>query len=172
MSTDPSARPRPSDASRDGQVRLTPAAAAHIRIARPSRALGAAARFWIDGLGLSELRRKERDGSPGGHGLLMAGWPDASWHLELTHSALAPVDPRPTEEDPLVIHCAGPVPEALVTRLEAHGGHRVTARNPYRDRWGSPPRIPTPTGWCCPRGTGPARRTETGPRRRLRPWEP
>lgn len=111
-------------------------ASAPLRIARPTRDLDAAARFWVDGLGLSELWRHEGDGSPGNNSLLMAGWPGAAWHLELVHSPAEPVEPRPTAEDLLVIYCAGPVDEDLVTRLEAHGGRRVPAHNPYWDQWG------------------------------------
>ncbi|MCM2577622.1 VOC family protein [Streptomyces meridianus] len=109
---------------------------AHVRIARPSRDLAAAERFWSAGLGLTVLYRHESDGSPGDHALLMAGWPDAGWHLELVHDPGAPVEPRPTPEDLLVVYLAGPVPDDLVTRLEEHGGRRAPAHNPYWDRWG------------------------------------
>ncbi|WP_055696966.1 VOC family protein [Streptomyces silaceus] len=108
----------------------------HIRIARPSRDLAAAERFWVDGLGLDVVYRAEGDGAPGEHDLLMVGWPDASWHLELVHEAAAPVQPRPTEEDLLVVYVDGEVPEALVARLEEHGGTRVLSPNPYWNEWG------------------------------------
>lgn len=109
---------------------------AHVRIARPSRGLAAAERFWTGGLGLTVLYRHEGDGTPGDHALLMAGWPDAAWHLELVHDPGAPVVPTPTAEDLLVVYLAGPVPDDLVARLERHGGRRVAAHNPYWDRWG------------------------------------
>ncbi|WP_069884897.1 VOC family protein [Streptomyces luteocolor] len=108
----------------------------HIRIARPSRDLAAAERFWVDGLGLDVVYRAEGGGAPGEHDLLMVGWPDASWHLELVHEAAAPVQPRPTEEDLLVAYVDGEVPEALVARLEEHGGTRVLSPNPYWNEWG------------------------------------
>lgn len=73
-------------------------ATAHVRIARPSRAPGAAERFWVAGLGLAVQYRHEADGTPGHHSLLMAGWP-AAWHLELVHDPAAPVEPRSTPED-------------------------------------------------------------------------
>lgn len=47
-------------------------AAAHVRIARPSRDLAAAERFWISGLGLDVLYRHASDGTPDDHSLLMA----------------------------------------------------------------------------------------------------
>ncbi|WP_420856981.1 hypothetical protein [Streptomyces chilikensis] len=50
--------------------------------------------------------------------------------------------------------------EALVTRLEAHGGRRVTAHNPYRDHWGVTVEDPDGYRLVLPRGTGPTRRTE------------
>ncbi|WP_330177960.1 VOC family protein [Streptomyces sp. NBC_01498] len=103
----------------------------HIRIARPSRDLASAERFWVGGLGLDVLFRTEGTG----HDLLMVGWPDASWHLELVHDAA--VEPRPTEEDLLVVYLDEPVPDTLLSRLEAHGGKRVGARNPYWDTWGA-----------------------------------
>jgi catechol 2,3-dioxygenase-like lactoylglutathione lyase family enzyme len=54
----------------------------HLRIARPSHDLQAAERFWVDGLGLEVLFRAGSS-AEGGHALLMVGWPDAAWHLEL-----------------------------------------------------------------------------------------
>ncbi|WP_330458612.1 VOC family protein [Streptomyces sp. NBC_00820] len=111
-------------------------ATAHVRIARPSRDLGAAERFWISGFGLDVLYRHEADGASGDASLLMAGLPGAAWHLELVHDPAAPVEPRPTAEDLLVVYLGEPVPDSLVERLEEHGGKRVSAHNPYWDTWG------------------------------------
>lgn len=108
----------------------------HIRIARPSRDLAAAERFWCAGLGLSVVYRVEGGDRPGEHDLLMVGWPDASWHLELVHEAAHPVESRPTEEDLLVIYLDEAVPGELVARLIQHGGTRVTSPNPYWNEWG------------------------------------
>ncbi|MFJ4868951.1 VOC family protein [Streptomyces sp. NPDC088757] len=111
-------------------------ATAHVRIARPSRDLEAAERFWVSGLGLDVLYRHAADGTPGRHSLLMVGWAGAAWHLELVLDPVAPVDPRPTSEDLLVVYLGEPVPDSLVERLERHGGTRVPARNPYWETWG------------------------------------
>ncbi|WBB62490.1 VOC family protein [Streptomyces sp. WMMC500] len=111
-------------------------AAAHVRIARPSRDLRAAEEFWVSGVGLDVLYRHEAGDAPGGHALLMVGWPDAPWHLELVRDPAAPVDPRPTPEDLLVIYLGEPVPDSLKERLARHGGKRVPAHNPYWDTWG------------------------------------
>jgi len=105
---------------------------AHVRIARPSNDLAAAERFWVDGLGLSVIYSKAEDD----HALLMVGRPDAGWHLELVQNAADPVQPRPTEEDLLVVYLDGPVPDELVERLVAAGGQVVPSRNPYWDTWG------------------------------------
>ncbi|TDC39519.1 VOC family protein [Micromonospora sp. 15K316] len=104
----------------------------HLRIARPSRDLAAAERFWVDGLTLDVLWRSTA-GGPDEHDLLMLGWPDAQWHLELVAGG-APT-PTPTEEDLLVLYLDGPVDEDLVRELERAGGTRVSA-GPYWDRWG------------------------------------
>lgn len=118
----------------------------HIRIARPSRDLEAAERFWTAGLGLEVLYRKEPE--PGaeeteeGYALLMVGWRDADWHLELALHPHRPVLPSPGAEDLLVIYLDGPVPGELVTRLEEAGGTRVRAHNPYWDTWGVTVRDP------------------------------
>ncbi|UED85498.1 VOC family protein [Streptomyces profundus] len=109
---------------------------AKLRIARPSLDLAAARRFWVDGLGLSVLYEHEADGTPGQHALLMVGWPDAGWHLELTYDPGAPTEPTPTPEDLLVVYLAEPVPEELIVALERAGGARVPAHNPYWDTWG------------------------------------
>jgi hypothetical protein len=103
---------------------------AAVRIARPSTDLEAIERFYVTGLGLSVLYRKSDDN----HDLLMVGWPDAGWHLELIHDP--EVRPQPTAEDLLVIYLDGPVPEELVARLVVAGGTVVPARNPYWDTWG------------------------------------
>ncbi|TFV33538.1 VOC family protein [Streptomyces sp. T1317-0309] len=108
----------------------------HIRIARPSKDLAAAERFWVAGFGLSVVYRAQGGTEPGEHDLLMVGRPEASWHLELVHEAAGPVMPRLTEEDLLVVYLDEPVPEELVARLEEHGGKRVLSPNPYWNEWG------------------------------------
>ena len=61
---------------------MKPVPASHLRIARPSHDLRMSERFWVGGLGLDVLLRLD-DSAEGGHRLLMVGWPDAGWHLEL-----------------------------------------------------------------------------------------
>lgn len=112
---------------------MDPGPGAALRIARPSRDLAAAERFWVGGLGLSVLWRTD-DTAEGGHPLLMLGWPSAAWHLELVGDPGTP--PSPTAEDLLVLYLDGPVEAGLVDRLTACGGTRTPARNPYWDRWG------------------------------------
>jgi catechol 2,3-dioxygenase-like lactoylglutathione lyase family enzyme len=107
---------------------------ASLRIARPSNDLDRAEAFYVKGLGLHVLYRAS--GRPGQHDLLMVGWPEAQWHLELVHDAAAPTVPAPTVEDLLVLYLGGPVPDAQIARLEAVGGQRVPAHNPYWDRFG------------------------------------
>ncbi len=92
----------------------TPGPQSHLRIARPTRDLAAAERFWADGLGLEVLYRVIE-----GHRLLMLGWPDAAWHLELIKDD--DVTPRPTEEDLLVLYLGQPAADELLTRLQSSG---------------------------------------------------
>jgi catechol 2,3-dioxygenase-like lactoylglutathione lyase family enzyme len=99
-----------------------------IRLARPCRDLAAVRRFYVDGLGLEVLW----EGS-GPHDIVMLGWPQASWHLELVGGSA--VEPTPTEQDLLVLYLAGPVDDDLVRRLEDTGGTRV-AQGEYWDKWG------------------------------------
>lgn len=114
---------------------MPPTASSHLRIARPSRDLGAAERFWVGGLGLDVLWRTPPDGDAD-HDLLMVGWPAAAWHLELVADPGGATPPSPTEEDLLVLYLGAPADEQLLARLAAGGGTRVTARNPYWEQWG------------------------------------
>jgi catechol 2,3-dioxygenase-like lactoylglutathione lyase family enzyme len=114
---------------------MTPGPGSHLRIARPSRDLAAAERFWAGGLGLQVLFRAD-ESAEGGHALLMAGWPGAAWHLELVGDPDGETPPAPTDEDLLVLYLGTPVSGDLIARLEAAGGRRVAARNPYWDERG------------------------------------
>jgi catechol 2,3-dioxygenase-like lactoylglutathione lyase family enzyme len=107
----------------------------HVRIARPSRDLALAERFYVDGLGLDVLYRASAT-ADGEHDLLMLGWRDATWHFELTRDPRRPIEPVPTPDDLFVLYLDGPVDPAIVRRLEAAGGRRVAAHNPYWDRFG------------------------------------
>ncbi|WP_433829704.1 VOC family protein [Actinoplanes sp. CA-015351] len=104
---------------------------AHIRLARPVRDLAAAERFYAGGLGLDVLYRGFANG-PGEHDILMVGLAGAAWHLELVRAPVLDI----SGHDLLVIYLgAVPVPDALVERIVAAGGNRVSA-GPYWDRWG------------------------------------
>jgi catechol 2,3-dioxygenase-like lactoylglutathione lyase family enzyme len=116
----------------DGVAQLS---SSHLRIARPTRDLERAEKFWVQGLGMSVLYRAGPD-AEGGHALLMAGWPGAAWHLELVGDPEAQVPPTPTEEDLLVLYLGVRASDALIERLVRAGGKVVPARNPYWDRWG------------------------------------
>ena len=107
---------------------------ATIRVARPSRDLAAAERFYVQGLGLQVLYRAVAE-STDEHDLVMVGWPHASWHLELVGGPGLNVSPSPTAEDLLVLYLSAPVDGSLVARLERNGGRRV-AQGKYWDRWG------------------------------------
>ncbi|MFC5663378.1 VOC family protein [Kitasatospora misakiensis] len=107
----------------------------HVRIARPSRDLAAAERFYVGGLGLAVLWRTTEH-VPGEHDLLMVGPSGGGWHFELTHDPERPIEPRPTVDDLFVVYLGAPVDEALVRRLEDAGGARVASHNPYWDEYG------------------------------------
>ena len=107
----------------------------HLRIARPSHDLNASERFWVEGLGLEVLFRAGPS-AEGGHALLMVGWPDAVWHLELVGDPHGETPPASTEEDLLVLYLNGEVDAGVVSRLADAGGTQVAARNPYWDQGG------------------------------------
>jgi catechol 2,3-dioxygenase-like lactoylglutathione lyase family enzyme len=114
---------------------MRPGPGSHLRIARPSRDLAAAERFWVGGLGL-EVQFRTDESAEGDHALLMVGWPGAAWHLELVGDPHGETPPAPTDEDLLVLYLDGEAGEDVLTRLTEAGGTRVAARNPYWDRWG------------------------------------
>ncbi|MBE9497912.1 VOC family protein [Streptomyces sp. GKU 257-1] len=106
-----------------------------VRLARPSRDLASAERFYAEGLGLAVLGRTAEH-IPGEHDLLMVGWPEATWHFELTHDPEHPLEPTPTVDDLFVIYLGEPADEFLIDRLVAAGGTRVLAHNPYWEEHG------------------------------------
>jgi len=116
-------------------VGMEPRPSSHLRIARPSRDLQRAEHFWTDGLALQVLYRTGAE-AEGGHALVMLGWPEAAWHLELIDDPQEETPPSPTDEDLLVLYVGGPLDPHLIGRLVDAGGRRVAARNPYWDRWG------------------------------------
>jgi catechol 2,3-dioxygenase-like lactoylglutathione lyase family enzyme len=106
-----------------------------IRVARPSRDLAAAERFYVEGLGLTVLWRTTERVS-GEHDLVMVGPAGGAWHFELTRDPENPLDPTPTVDDLFVVYLGAPVDERLIERLLAAGGTRVPAHNSYWDRFG------------------------------------
>ena len=108
---------------------------AHLRIARPSRDLAAAERFFVGGLGFDVLQRG-RGTSTGERNLLMVGLLGAAWHIELIHDTARTVEPVLTPDDLLVLYLDAPADSSLVARIERAGGKRVPAHNPYWDQIG------------------------------------
>ncbi|KIM95011.1 hypothetical protein OIDMADRAFT_21267 [Oidiodendron maius Zn] len=116
----------------------TPSASTHIRIARPSRDLVAAEKFYVQGLGMKVLFRHTYEDGGHEHTILMLGYPKGAWHLELVYSSGDKDFPvaAPTEEDLLVLYLDGKVDAAVVDGLVEKGGKKVTARNAYWEECG------------------------------------
>lgn len=72
----------------------------------------------------------------GGHALVMLGWPEAAWRLEVIDDPHGETPPSPTDADLLVLYVGGPLDPDVIRRLVGPGGRRVAAHNPYWDRWG------------------------------------
>jgi hypothetical protein len=109
--------------------------AAHLRIARPSRDLVAAERFYVAGLGFEVLQRAKGT-STGERNLLMVGLTGAAWHFELIHDTARTVEPILSPDDLWVLYLDTPVDPALVERIESAGGKRVPAHNAWWDQIG------------------------------------
>ena len=104
-----------------------------IRIARPSRDLGAARRFYGDALGLPVVASfEDHDGYSG----VVFGLSDATRQLELvSHEGVAPA---PTEEDQLVLYLGSAEElEGTAARLRRAGFEPRAAANPYWERNGA-----------------------------------
>jgi catechol 2,3-dioxygenase-like lactoylglutathione lyase family enzyme len=105
--------------------------APQLRIARPTRDLGAAARFYRRGLGLEVLASFVDHAGIDGVVLGLPAWP---YHLEFTRRRDEPVTPIATEEDLLVLYFPDPLAwVSAVRRLRRAGGRPVAPSNPY---WG------------------------------------
>ena len=106
-------------------------AAPRFRVARPTRDLRAATRFYTEALGLQVLARF--DDHAGFDGVIL-GLPEWPYHLELTRRRDEPLLPRPTDEDLLVFYLPDRAEwRALVRRVDAFGAAPVASSNPYWD---------------------------------------
>lgn len=106
-----------------------------IRIARPTRSVNAAERFWCEGVGLKVLWRTGTE-AVGGHSLLMVGIVGAPWHLELVENPDTLDANPPSAEDLLVVYRGHPINQTEIQQLILAGGKVVPARNPYWDKYG------------------------------------
>ena len=107
----------------------------HVRIARPSRDLAAAERFYVDGRG-STCSGEHRAREPGEQDLLMVGPAGGGWHFELTRDPEHPVQPAPTVEDLFVVYLGAPVEERQRAAARGRRDARLPAHNPYWDEYG------------------------------------
>lgn len=104
-----------------------------IRVARPTRDLDAARRFYGDALGLPVVASfDDHEGYSG----VVFGLPDASRQLELVaHEA---EEPSPTDEDQLVLYLGSTGElEAKTSRLRVAGFESRVPANPYWERTGA-----------------------------------
>ena len=105
-----------------------------LRVARPSRNLGAAAGFYTRAFGLRVLDTFTDHAGFDGVILGRTGWP---YHLELTHQAAHSITPRPTAEDLLVLYLPDRSEwDEAIRRVRDTGAHPVPSHNPYWDRHG------------------------------------
>jgi catechol 2,3-dioxygenase-like lactoylglutathione lyase family enzyme len=104
-------------------------AAPQLRLARPSRDLEAATRFYTEGLGLQVLGSfQDHDGFDG----VILGHPAWPYHLELTQNRLHPAAVAPSKEDLLVFYIPNlPDWNEVVQRLRAAGAGETTNANPF-----------------------------------------
>jgi catechol 2,3-dioxygenase-like lactoylglutathione lyase family enzyme len=113
---------------------MNPASAPRFRVARPSRDLAAATRFYTEALGVEVLGTFDDHAGFDGVILGHSAWP---YHLEFTRRRGDPVEPRPTDEDLLVFY----LPEqsawdAAVQRARGFGARVLRSSNPYWDEHG------------------------------------
>lgn len=116
----------------DGKV--TPASLPHLRVARPSRDLYAAQRFYTRALGFQVLAAfTDHHGIDG----VILGHPAWPYHLEFTRRREEPIHPRPTDEDLLVFYLPEPsMWREVVRRCHEAGASFVSSSNPYWNEHG------------------------------------
>jgi catechol 2,3-dioxygenase-like lactoylglutathione lyase family enzyme len=101
----------------------------HLRVARPSRDLREAVRFYEHALGLELLASFSDHAGIDGVILGRSDWP---YHLELTRRRRDPVAPTPTDEDLLVLYLPREAEwSAAVRRMRDAGAREGRATNPY-----------------------------------------
>lgn len=108
---------------------------AQVRIARPTRNIGEALRFYHDALGLEVVSTFE--GHDGYDGVILS-IPGTHVHIELTFHGSEDLTVAPSRDALLVLY----VPDAAAVRfiegrLEARGFPRVVPQNPFWARHGS-----------------------------------
>lgn len=118
-----------SDGEVGARARVNRAPPPQLRVARPSRDLDRATRFYTHALGLAVLTTFTDHAGVDGVILGHPGWP---YHFELTRRRQHAVIPRPTEEDLLVFY----VPDrsrwdAAAQRIRDFGAPSVPSPNPY-----------------------------------------
>jgi catechol 2,3-dioxygenase-like lactoylglutathione lyase family enzyme len=112
---------------------MSPDSSHTLRIARPTADISRARSFWVDALGMEAIWGKDADSH--GHALLMVGFPDARWHLELIEDLDAARRARPSDEDQLVLYLGEAPDPDLLERFAAADG-TLAAGNDYWERWG------------------------------------
>lgn len=108
---------------------MSPGSPPQLRVARPSRDLDRATRFYTQALGLEVLATFTDHAGIDGVILGHSSWP---YHLELTRRRDDSLVPQPTEEDLLVFY----LPErsqwkAVAQRVHDFGAPSVPSSNPY-----------------------------------------
>lgn len=113
---------------------MIPASCPRLRVARPSRDLDAARRFYTHALGFQVLAAfTDHQGIDG----VILGHPAWAYHLEFTRRREDPVEPRPTDEDLLVFYLPEPsIWREVVCRCHEAGARVVASSNPYWDTRG------------------------------------
>lgn len=116
---------------------------AQVRVARPTAHMGAAIRFYRDGLGLPVIGAfKDHAGFSG----TMIGLPGAGCHLELTEEQGAAAPPAPSPESLLVLYVPDQAAiDAAAARLADLGHPPVPPHNPYWSDGGVT--VVDPDGW-------------------------
>lgn len=106
-----------------------------VRIARPTRSIPEALRFYRDALGLEVVSTfADHDGYDG----VILSIPGTRVHLELTFHASERFSMAPSRDDLLVLDLPDAAAVRLIEgRLEALGFPRVAPANPYWARHGS-----------------------------------